>query len=565
MINNKFLVILFIGIFSITFSQNPNQLFSVKELTKTNKGMVVSAHSLASEAGALMLRQGGNAFDAAIATQLALAVVYPQAGNIGGGGFLVGHTSQGENFSLDYRETAPAKAHSNIFIDGDGKARTDWSQGGHLAVGVPGSIRGMEQSMKYAKLPWKILIAPAIKLAKHGFLISEEEANLLNTHRKDFIQYNAGKVAFVKDRPWKKGDLLIQKDLAKTLKRIAKKGAQEFYQGAIAKKIVKEMSRVKGLIQIEDLNNYKAIFREPLHFTYQDKDIYTMGLPSSGGIILGQILYMLDKENLSQYGQNSAEAVHIMVEAERRAYADRAEYMGDPAFTHDYTKYLLSPEYINSRWKSFSFGSPTPSSQFKNDKNAAKESTQTTHISVLDKWGNAASVTTTLNGYYGARVVVQGAGFLLNNEMDDFSIKPGVANMFGAVGGEANKVEPGKRMLSSMTPTLILKNKAVYMVVGTPGGTTIPTSVLQAIVNKDIFHTTASDAVNLPKFHHQWLPDVIYHESNFPENSLKQLQKMGYILKERSPIGRTEMIVVSQGGQTTAVADIRGDDSVAVE
>ena len=551
--------------FSVPAASQVQSVVKVKEIQTRDRGVVVSAHPLASEAGARVLRMGGNAFDAAIATQFALAVVYPQAGNIGGGGFMVGHTADGKNFTLDYRETAPGKAHPNTFIDKDGKARTDWSQDGHLAAGVPGSARGMEESMKYAKLPWKTLVAPAIELAEKGFAVTAEEARLLNEHREYFVKLNAGMVAFVKEQPWKEGDILVQKELAETLKRIAQNGAAEFYTGQTASLIAKEMQRGKGLISAQDLKNYRAVYREPLKIPFKDVEIYTMGLPSSGGIILGQILYMLQKEDISKHAQNSPEAVQLMVEAERRAYADRAAYMGDPAFTKDYTSYLLSPEYLDGRWKSFTYGKPTPSSVFKTEKNAARESDQTTHLSVYDKWGNAASVTTTLNGYYGSKVVVQGAGFLLNNEMDDFSIKPGVANMFGAVGGEANKVEAGKRMLSSMTPTIILKDKKPYIIVGTPGGTTIPTSVLQALVNKEIFKTGAYEAVNSPKFHHQWLPEVVYHEADFPKSTLEELRKMGYTLQERAPIGRTEMIVVGQDGEITAVADKRGDDSVAVE
>lgn len=557
--------VFFITASPLSFSQNIRNVSEVKELRLKDKGVVVSAHPLASQAGADMLRKGGNAFDAVIATQFALAVVYPQAGNIGGGGFLVGHTDKGENFTLDYRETAPLKAHPDMFIDAEGKPRTDWSQSGHLAAGVPGSVKGMEETLKYARLTWKELVQPAIDLAEKGFPITKEEAELLNEHRQEFLQLNQGTLAFVKDEPWKEGDILVQKDLAETLKRIAQNGAKEFYSGRTAELLLKEMQRGKGWMTQKDLENYQVIKRQPLVLSFNGQEIITMGLPSSGGIILGQVLYMLAKSPLKDWEQNSPEAVHIITEAERRAYADRAEYMGDPAFTKDYTSYLLSPDYLDKRWKSFTFGKPTPSSFFKTDKNAAKESSQTTHISIYDRWGNAASVTTTLNGYYGAKVVVQGAGFLLNNEMDDFSIKPGVPNMFGAVGGAANAVAPGKRMLSSMTPSIILKNGKVKMVVGTPGGTTIPTSVLQALLNKEIFGTSVYDAVNSPKFHHQWLPDVIYHEADFPKSSLKKLLEMGYTLKERAPIGRTEMIYVHENGSIIAVADKRGDDSVAAE
>lgn len=550
---------------SVTLSAQYTDFNILKEVKVKNKGVVVSAHPLASEAGAKMLKQGGNSFDAVIATQLALAVVYPQAGNIGGGGFLVATTSDEKKLALDYRETAPSKASFDMYWDKNGNANTDLSQNGRLAVGVPGSISGMFETMKYAKLPFSKLIEPAIDLAAKGFAITEQEAGLLNSHKQDFLKHNKNKIAFVKDQNWKAGDLLIQPELAETLKRIQEVGEKEFYEGRTSQLIVSEMKNGNGIIQSQDLKNYKAKERKPLVFDYKGHQIVSMPMPSSGGTLLAQMLKMASYEDLSKYQLNSEEAVQIMVEAERRAYADRAEYMGDPDFIEDKTTMLISDDYLKNRWKSYNPNLATPSKDVGKIINAQKESTETTHISVLDKFGNAVSVTTTLNGLYGSKTVVSGAGFFLNNEMDDFSIKPGVPNMFGAVGGEANKIQAGKRMLSSMTPTIVLKDNKIKMVVGTPGGTTIPTSVFQAIVDVVDFKQDANFSVNAPKFHHQWLPEVVKVENNFPETTIKALEKKNYKFDKIKQIGRTELILVDDNQNIHAVADGRGDDSVGVE
>lgn len=537
----------------------------IKEVKVKNKGVVVSAHPLASEAGAEVMKMGGNAYDAVVATQYALAVVYPQAGNIGGGGFLVGVKNNGEKFTLDYRETAPKKASKDMYVDKNGKADTDLSQYGRLAVGVPGSVSGFFATLKYCKLPMDKIIQPAIDLAEKGFTITEMEANMLNTHKENFLKHNKSSIAFVKDTPWKAGDLLVQKELAATLRLIQKLGAKGFYEGKTAELMVSEMKKGNGIITLEDLKSYTTAERKPLEFDYKGSRVVTMPLPSSGGVLLAQMLTMAGYENLEKYQQNSTEAVQIMTEAERRAFADRAEYMGDPDFIEDKTAYLTSDSYLKNRWKSFSFSKATPSSEVGKIISQPKESTQTTHISVIDKEGNAASVTTTLNGYYGSKVVVSGAGFFLNNEMDDFSIKPGVPNMFGAVGGEANSIQPNKRMLSSMTPTILLKNGKPYMVVGTPGGTTIPTSVYQSIVNVVDFKLNANISVNAPKFHHQWLPEKITVENNFPESTITALKSKNYVIEKIKYIGKTELILMDDNGNIHAVADGRGDDSVAVE
>ena len=537
----------------------------VKEIRTKDKGLVVSAHPLASEAGAKVMKMGGNAFDAVIATQYALAVVYPQAGNIGGGGFLVGVKSNGEKFTIDFRETAPAKASRDMYLDKKGNANTDLSQNGRLAVGIPGSVAGFYATLKHAKLPMAKLIQPAIDLAEQGFAITEKEANLLNNQMQYFNEHNKIQTVFQKKNKWKQGDILIQKDLAETLKLIQKNGAKGFYEGKTAELIVAEMKHGNGIITLNDLKNYKVAERKPIVFDYKGNEIVSMPLPSSGGILLAQMLKMAGYENLEKYQQNSTEAVQIMVEAERRAFADRAEFMGDPDFITDKTSMLISDEYLRNRWKSFNKNLATPSAEVGKIISQPKESTETTHISVIDKEGNAVAVTTTLNGLYGSKVVVSGAGFFLNNEMDDFSVKPGVPNMFGAVGGEANSIKPGKRMLSSMTPTIVMKNGKPFIIVGTPGGTTIPTSVYQSIVNVIDFKLSPGMTVNAPKFHHQWLPESVMVENHFPETTLQNLEKKNYKIERVPQIGRTEMIVIDERGNAVAVADGRGDDSVAVE
>lgn len=558
-------IIISLVLFSSTVSAQYTDINIVKEIKVRNKGVVVSAHPLASEAGAKILKAGGNAYDAIVATQYALAVVYPQAGNIGGGGFLVGVKNNGEKFTIDYRETAPRKATHDMYVDKNGKANTDLSQNGRLAVGIPGSVAGFFATLQYGRLPMSRLIQPAIELAEKGFAITEQEAGLLNSGKTYFQKHNPSPTAFVKSAPWKAGDILVQKELAETLKLIQKEGLKGFYQGKTAELLVAEMKRGNGIITLEDLKNYKAVERKALEFDYKGSRVVSMPLPSSGGILLAQMLKMAGYENLEKYRQNDTKAVQIMVEAERRAFADRAEYMGDPDFIRDKTQYLISDNYLKNRWKSFSFSQATPSSEVGNIIRQPKESTETTHISVIDKEGNAAAVTTTLNGLYGSKVVVSGAGFFLNNEMDDFSVKPGVPNMFGAVGGEANSIQPNKRMLSSMTPTIVLKNGKPYMVVGTPGGTTIPTSVYQSIVDVVDFKLNANISVNSPKFHHQWLPESVAYEKNFPETTIMELEKLGYKAERWNQIGRTEMILIDDNGNIHAVADGRGDDSVAVE
>jgi len=534
--------------------------YSIQKTITCSNGAVVSAHPLASKAGVSVLKKGGNAIDAAIATQLALAVVYPGAGNIGGGGFMIARLQDGRNIALDYREKAPAAAGRDMYLDAAGNPQMNLSQFGHLASGVPGTVAGLFASLKYAKLPFKVLIEPAIELAEKGFAITENEARSLNGSKAAFIKYNTVQPVFVKEQPWKAGDTLVQKDLAATLKRVRDLGQKGFYEGETAKLIVEEMQRGKGLVTYDDLKNYQAKERTVLSFPYKAYTIVTMPLPSSGGIIIEQTMKMIADKNIARMGFQSEAAVHLMVEAERRAYADRAAFMGDADFVKVPVKKLTSDAYIKERMSDYDPLKAGSSAIIKEGK-INPESEETTHLSIIDKYGNAVSITTTLNGGYGSKTVAGGAGFLLNNEMDDFSVKPGVPNMYGAVGAEANAIAPNKRMLSSMTPAIVLKNGKPYIVLGTPGGTTIPTSVYQTLVNMLEFNLPATDAVWKPKFHHQWQPDEIFVEKGFPDTVMTQLKAMGYKITVREQIGRTEVIKVLPNKKFEAVADNRGNDA----
>jgi len=539
---------------------DPYQYRSQKKILAEN-GAVVSAHPIASKVGLEILKKGGNAVDAAIATSWALAVVYPAAGNLGGGGFMVARLSDGREIAIDYRETAPGNAHRDMYIDPDGTARTDKSQDGHLSSGVPGTVAGLIEGLQYAKLTFKELIQPAIDLAELGFAVSKREASSLNSLQDELKQFNTIMPIFVRDNPWKEGDTLVQKDLANTLKRIRDKGARGFYEGKTARLIVEEMRRGGGIISRNDLKNYKARSRTPHQFTYKGYRVLSMPMPSSGGVLLHQMMKMIEERNIATMGFHSPASVQLMTEVERRAFADRARFMGDADFYKVPVAEITNDVYLKTRMKDFDTTRANVSREIKPGLVPGYESTETTHLSVMDKYGNAVAITTTLNNSYGSKTVVGGAGFFLNDEMDDFSIKPGVPNMYGAIGGEANAIVPGKRMLSSMTPTIVLKENQPFMVVGTPGGTTIPTSVFQTLVNIIEFELSAEDAVYKPKFHHQWLPDTLDVEKGFPRQVLDILAQKGYIFKERSSIGRTELILVRPDGKFEAIADIRGEDS----
>ena len=554
------IVLIFIGL-NVKSQQKKIDAFhyQIQKHIICKRGSVVSAQPLASKVGVEILKQGGNAIDAAIATQLALAVVYPGAGNIGGGGFMVAHLKNGKNISLDYREVAPASATKDMYLDANGNPITTLSLDGHLSAGVPGTVAGIFATMKYAKLPFKNLIQPAIDLAENGFAITKTQAADLNTNKEDFIRLNTTVPVFVKNILWKEGDTLVQKDLAKTLIRIRDYGMKGFYEGETARMIVSEMEKGKGIITYDDLKNYKVKTRAPIEFTYKGYRIVTMPLPSSGGIILEQMMKMIEKRNISKLKFQTAASVQLMTEVERRAYADRAEFLGDPDFVKVPEKVLVSDKYLQQRMKDYYPGKAGNSKNITAGK-LPHESEETTHLDVVDEDGNAVSITTTLNNSYGSKTVVSGAGFILNDEMDDFSVKPGTPNFYGAVGNDKNAIAPGKRMLSSMTPTIVLKNNKPYIIVGSPGGTTIPTCVFQTLVNMLEFNLSATDAVNKPKFHHQWLPDYIDVEKKFPLNVSDELSKMGYKINVRSNIGRTEVIKISGNKNIEGVGDIRGDD-----
>jgi len=525
-----------------------------------NKASVACASPIAANVGAAIMKQGGNAFDAAIAVNFALAVVYPGAGNIGGGGFMVAKTTTGKTIALDYRETAPAKAFRDMYFDSNGNPQLNLSQYGRLSSGVPGTVAGLFSMHQHAKLLIKTLIQPAIDLAENGFAISAREANSLNAMRESFLKNSSTRSAFIKDVKWKEGDTLIQKELAETLKRIRDLGQKGFYEGKTAELIVAEMQKGNGIISLNDLKNYTVKDRTALVFTYKGNTIIGMPPSSSGGIIVCQLMKMMEKRYLD--GFQTPRTTQLMVEAERRAYADRAEYMGDPDFWKVPIKTLTSDTYLQQRMLDFDSTKATPSKNIK--AGMIKESEETTHISIIDQYGNVVSITTTLNNSYGSRTVVAGAGFILNDEMDDFSVKPGVPNMYGALGGEANAIQPNKRMLSAMSPTIVLdKNNKPFIVTGTPGGTTIPTSVFQTLINIIEFNMNATDAVNQPKFHHQWFPDEVAIEKGFSVETRKQLEAMGYKIVERSAIGRTEVIKILPNGKRETAADKRGDDSVA--
>jgi gamma-glutamyltranspeptidase/glutathione hydrolase len=529
------------------------------------KGMVVCAYPDAAQAGLTILKKGGNAVDAAVAVQFALAVTLPQAGNIGGGGFMVYRSASGLTNALDYREKAPAAASANMYLDASGNVIPDKSLYTHQAAGVPGSVDGMVQAhQKYGKIKWADVVQPAINLARQGFKVTERLANDLNRNMGKFDTLNAaGKNYFYKAIPWKAGDILVQEDLAKTLIMIRDKGRAGFYSGVVANHIVTEMQRGKGMITQADLNNYHSVWRKAVTGKYKQYEVITMPPPSSGGIALLQLLKSVESYPLSRWGYNQDSTVQLITEAERRVYADRSKYLGDPDFFKVPVDSLLKPAYITGRMKSFNWNAATPSSSINPGSFVGYESDQTTHFSIVDAQGNAVSITTTLNGSFGAKIFVKGAGFLLNNEMDDFSSKPGVPNMYGLVGGKANSIQPGKRMLSSMTPTILEKDGKLFMVVGTPGGSTIITSVFQTILNVIEFGQDAQQAVTSKRFHHQWLPDEVYVEGDgtFSAATINKLQAKGYKIVSKGAIGRVDAIVRTSQGYYIGGADPRGDDT----
>jgi gamma-glutamyltranspeptidase/glutathione hydrolase len=557
-------ILLFFIIIALASCKNDTVVNLPYPITKSivaDSAVVVTAHPLASIVGKDILKIGGNAIDAAIAVQFALAVCYPGAGNIGGGGFMVYREPSGHTTTLDYREKAPTKATTDMYLDHQGNPIDSLSKFGPLASGVPGTVDGMIQAFKkYSKLKdWKKLLQPAIELASKGFQITQREADHLNESQALFEINNRFKTSFQK-KMWKQGDVLIQSDLAATLTRIGDNGRDGFYSGITAQLIVDEMNTRGGIITLEDLKGYQSVWRDPIAFEYRDYHIISMPPPSSGGIALEQLFKMIAPYDVKSLQFQSAAAVHLMTEAERRVYADRAYYLGDPDFVHIPYKSLVDSLYIEKRMADFN---PRQASKSSNITHGLIESEETTHYCIVDQAGNAVSMTTTLNGSYGSYTVVKGAGFLLNNEMDDFSVKPGTPNLYGLVGAEANKIEPRKRMLSSMTPTIVTKNNKLAIVVGTPGGSTIITSVFQTLVNVIDFEMNIDQAVQSPRFHHQWLPDAIMCEKDaIATKERRILESIGHKLKDRESIGRVEGIFITQDSKIHGAADRRGDDSV---
>ena len=559
---NKISLLLVTGILLICCRKN-----TIQDKREKSRGfiaenaMVVSAREEASKIGLDIMKLGGNAFDAMVATDLALLVSYPVAGNIGGGGFMVFRMADGTTGALDYREMAPISATKNMYLDQEGKVVSDKSKTGALAIGVPGTIAGLfEIHNKFGTISIEKLIQPAINLANNGVVITLAQAKRLNQHKVSFRNVNQRRILY--DKQWRAGDTIKNPLLAKTLERIKTEGRDGFYKGKTADFIVNKVQNLGGIITTEDLENYNVKWRDPIIFNYNDHKIISMPPPSSGGICLAQILKTIEPFNISQYKHNSSKYIQLIVEAERRSYADRAYFLGDPDFVDIPTDSLTSNKYLSQRMKSFNWNKATKSSELSRGSFLGYESDETTHYSIVDHKGNSVSVTTTLNGAYGSKVFVDKGGFFLNNEMDDFSAKPGTPNMFGLIGAEANSIVAKKRMLSSMSPTIIETNAKLKMVLGTPGGSTIITTVLQNIINVLDYKMTMQESVSKPRFHHQWFPDNIKFETSFDTTVFSPLKKLGYKVDTSNflVIGKTDAILVLPDGRLEGGADPRGDD-----
>ena len=547
----------------------PCLLFSASEDPTFGKnGMIVSTSRQASEAGVEILKKGGNAIDAAVAVGFALAVTSSGNGNLGGGGFLVAAMKNGDTFTIDHREKAPKRSKKSMYLDDVGNIIDGMSLYSRASSGVPGTVDGLLKALNdhgSGTISRQQILAPAIRLAGKGFKLSHFEAERFNVYKEFFERNNAAKKIFVKEdnTPWKEGDLFKQKDLEKTLKKISKYGRSGFYSGTVASLIVNEMNKGNGIISLTDLEEYSSIYRDPVVGTYKSYKIMSMGPPSSGGVLLINMLNMLEEFSLDTMGWNSSDYFHLLTEVERRAYADRAIHLGDPDFWENPIKMLTSKDYAKNRIRNIDLNRATPSSEISASKVTDYESAETTHYSVVDQWGNAVSITTTINLNYGNGHVVEGAGFFLNNEMDDFSSKPGSPNAFGLIGNEANAIEANKRPLSSMTPTIVLKEDSPYIIIGSPGGSTIITTVMQSILNIIEYDMDIKKAVSAPRFHSQWLPDVIQIEPHgIIKDVLKNLKKRGHKVSyyRGGYIGEANGIIIGENGYYGG-GDSRGETS----
>ncbi|AVV35869.1 gamma-glutamyltransferase [Pantoea vagans] len=534
---------------------------------KAQHGMVASVDALATQVGVEILRQGGNAVDAAVAVGFALAVTHPQAGNLGGGGFMLLRTASGRATAIDFREMAPGHASRDMFLDKQGNADSKLSLTSHLASGTPGTVAGLAlAAQKYGTLPLSTLLAPAIRLARDGIPVNDALADDLKTYGKEvLITHPNSKAIFYKPdgTPWQKGDRLVQKNLAHSLQLIARQGPDAFYKGEIADEIAGEMAQHGGLISKADLAAYRAVERQPISGTYRGYEVFSMPPPSSGGIHIVQILNILENFDLAKMGFGSADAMQVMAEAEKYAYADRSEYLGDPDFVKVPWQALTSKAYAKTLAQQIDVAKARPSSEIKPGKLEPYESNQTTHFSVVDKQGNAVAVTYTLNTYFGSGIVAGKSGILMNNEMDDFSAKPGTPNVYGLVGGEANAVQPAKRPLSSMSPTIVAKGGKTWLVTGSPGGSRIITTVLQMVVNSIDFGMNVAEATNAPRFHHQWLPDQLRVEKGFSPDTLRLLEAKGQHVKVLPSMGSTQSIMIGPDGMLYGASDPRSIDDLS--
>jgi len=559
----KFIIRCLLILFFIFIGQ-PEEIFAQTGWAKSyENAVVVTAEKNASKVGKKILQQGGNAVDAAVAVQFALAVTEPRAGNIGGGGFMVLHMADGGTTSLDFRERAPQKATKDMFIK-DGEYQPDLSRRSALASGVPGVVDGMIKALeRYGNLPLETVMAPAIKLAREGYPLTWLQAQDLNDKAEQFKKYRSSKKYFTKKdgSPYQEGDLFVQTDLANTLDRISRMGRDGFYSGVTADRIINTMDELGGIISYSDLKNYESKWRDPVTTTFKGFNLHIMPPPSSGSIAIAQMLTMLEDYNLKELGYNSAEYVHLVTEVMRRAFADRAYFLGDPDFVNIPQLELLTEKYNQQRMESFNWNKASSSDSISHgDPLQYQESKETTHFSIVDKNGNAVGVTTTLNGSFGNKIAVDGAGFLLNNEMDDFTAQPGEPNMFGLIQGKANAVAPKKRMLSSMSPTIVTKNDTTRMVLGAAGGPRIITATFHNFLNMTVFGMEPQAANSAPRFHHQWMPDKLYYEEfGLSPDTREKLKEWGHTLSATGGVGRAHTIYIDDNGLKYGSPDPRGD------